>query len=281
MTTAIKEGLSENMTSLIINSFIQIGLTDQHALIYIANMTLGRAVASRISKWTKIPRSTTYAILNELEEWGFIQKVNPINDTKTYFICNKPKVLEELVTYKKDRINDISYQLEREIYSLESLYYKNFDEPFKREFQPIRKIESYLQNAIDQILSSRQSIYIWLPQYIDSEMIEILNFIFIENQVNKHSIKLLIQEDADMDILDELDTNKTVELKFTSDRYQRKDTSPFILMTGNHTFFINSSKQSVLTIEDKETTLIHRSMFEYFWDNPKDQNTDYYLKTKG
>lgn len=85
-----------NLTIMLINTLINIGLNEKEARVYLACLELGSCVVSEIAKKAKINRVTTYDILEKLIKKGFISfftkhKIKYFNATNPDFIFEETK----------------------------------------------------------------------------------------------------------------------------------------------------------------------------------------------
>ena len=137
--------LTESATLNIKHAFTHLGLTDEHAQIYLASLELGTTAASKIAKRAKVPRTTTYDLLDQLIDWGLISKIESHN--KTLFSAEDPDRLLTQINYKKNRVADIAHILDKDMYQLEALFAQNKPNvPKVRFFQGESGMQTVLYN---------------------------------------------------------------------------------------------------------------------------------------
>jgi len=81
------------MDKSLIQTFLNLGLTDKESKVYLSLVEIGTNVVSRIAEKAKINRVTTYDILEKLKEKGFIstftkQKIKYFSPTDPEIIAN-------------------------------------------------------------------------------------------------------------------------------------------------------------------------------------------------
>ncbi|MCB9789734.1 hypothetical protein H6762_01985 [Candidatus Nomurabacteria bacterium] len=126
-------------------------MTDEHAEIYLSLLQYGPSTASAISKRTKIPRTTIYDAVQTLEDWDLLSK--DVGVKTAVFKAHDPDLLLEQVQYKRNRISDTAYTLERSIHQLELLYARQ-----QSESPPIRVLvgKEGLKDAYDDVYRSKE-----------------------------------------------------------------------------------------------------------------------------
>jgi sugar-specific transcriptional regulator TrmB len=91
------------------NKLEQIGLTEKEAKIYLAMLELGETNIERISKKSKVKRSTVYDIIDSLKERGLAGST--IKNQKKHYFAVDPRELENTIDEKKNILKDIMPQL--------------------------------------------------------------------------------------------------------------------------------------------------------------------------
>ena len=92
--------LTKSATINLQHAFIQLGMTDEHEDVYIGLLQLGSAAPSSIAKQAKVPRTTTYDILEQLSDWGFV--IETTERGKKHYIAADPEKLEEQMIFKRN-----------------------------------------------------------------------------------------------------------------------------------------------------------------------------------
>lgn len=90
--------LSKNQTKnteLLRNKLFEFGLSSEQADIYLVGISLGPTSVLNLSKQSGIPRTTVYAVVNELIKKGLF-KINVVGFKKTYEAENPHRLLQTL-----------------------------------------------------------------------------------------------------------------------------------------------------------------------------------------
>jgi len=80
----------------------QMGLEKNEAVIYMASLELGPSPVQRIAQRGKVPRATTYLILEELKKKGLVATHE--HGKKTYFTAQHPSQLEGLLKQQETEL---------------------------------------------------------------------------------------------------------------------------------------------------------------------------------
>ena len=94
--------LSKLSTEILEAPFGILNLTVDHASVYLSLLELGEAPASNIAGMSKLPRSTTYLLLEELKKCGLVNESR--SETKKYFTPVSPERLKDLLDEKAREI---------------------------------------------------------------------------------------------------------------------------------------------------------------------------------
>ncbi len=112
--------LSNNLTETIKHIFLTLGLTQDHSDTYLTLLGEGLATTTKLSKYSDIPRTTHYSILEDLIDWNLVKKEQDGN--RTLYSCTEPYNLLNAVVTHKNNCDELAYILKRELYQLENIY---------------------------------------------------------------------------------------------------------------------------------------------------------------
>ena len=85
---------------MLIDTLVDIGLTEKGAKIYLANLELGQSSVFKIAKRVKINRITTYDVIEKLIRKGFINFIT--KHGVKYFSPTKPDLIFQNIKGKVD-----------------------------------------------------------------------------------------------------------------------------------------------------------------------------------
>lgn len=86
--------------------FARLGFTEKEFTVYLALAESGKSAATVLSKRTRIPRATLYAILESLTERGVITREN--TSSTTLFRANGPESFTRMVQHQRDEVEERS-----------------------------------------------------------------------------------------------------------------------------------------------------------------------------
>ena len=112
--------LSKLSTEILEAPFGIFNLTADHASVYLSLLELGEASASSIAKMSKLPRSTTYLLLDELKKHALVSEVK--GEKKKYFTPVSPERLKDLLDEKAREIRRIDLDLRTNFAVVETLF---------------------------------------------------------------------------------------------------------------------------------------------------------------
>lgn len=84
--------------------FTRLGLSSKEAAVYMALAESGQSAATVLSKRTKIPRATLYAVLESLVENGLVTKES--SAATTHFRANSPEAFTRLIQHQRDEVEE-------------------------------------------------------------------------------------------------------------------------------------------------------------------------------
>lgn len=94
---------------MLINQLKKLGFSDGEARVYLANLELGEASASRIASKAKIERTTTYGFLESLKKRGLVSLSK--RNKKTVYSAETPKKLKTELEEKSRFVDAILPEL--------------------------------------------------------------------------------------------------------------------------------------------------------------------------
>jgi sugar-specific transcriptional regulator TrmB len=115
--------LSRLPTKRINDIFSIINLTEDHAKTYIANLELGAFPASNIARKSKLPRSSTYYLLDDLLKIGLVSLIE--GESKKIYSPTRPEVLLNAIGKKEEKIVQVKKNFKSLLPELNNLYLSN------------------------------------------------------------------------------------------------------------------------------------------------------------
>jgi len=85
-------------------SLKKIGLTDAEAAAYLASLDLGASSVQKIAQRAGLPRATTYLVLDDLKQKGFVTSFQ--QGKKTLFSPESPEQLHHFISIRAEEVNE-------------------------------------------------------------------------------------------------------------------------------------------------------------------------------
>jgi len=230
----------------------EIDLTDNQANIYLALLELGPILASKIAEKTKINRSLTYTVLQELIEKGVVSYF--IQNNKKFFKAAEPSKLLEILKEKEEKIKNIIPKL------------KQIKKPLEKERVEVYKGKEGLKTVLDDILKNCGKEYFVIGGI--GKSLEVLPY-FIEGW-HKRRIKAKITRNM---ILSEEVRKKKItkfpltKIKYLPQEYRTLETTMIYDDKIAHIIWVD--EPLAIVIESKKINRAHMKEFKLLWKMAK------------
>lgn len=243
---------------MLIEELTNQGLSKNEAEIYIVLIRYGASRATNICKSVKINRTLVYALLENLIQKGFVEKIN--RNGKTYYIANDPNIFSQKASSKLSQAKNLIQNLNN-IKLIKS-------QPIIRTFQGLNGIkemtEIFLEeakNAGGEMLQMGQEIEFVLqyPALIES---------FIGKRVaNGIPLKLLCNEFKGFQIYlnPKRDPVEMREVKLVPTKEFNVDCTTYIYGDSMAVLSLADEMQGYI-FKSKNITKLHRKMFFLLWN---------------
>lgn len=251
-------------TNIIFESFKVINLSKEHALTYITLLKQGKSGAREIALLTKIPRSTTYDLLNDLIKIGLVSLIE--EKIKRVFSPSDPRSLLDLVNKKRLSLQNKEKDLQANLSSLRSLYLSQ-----KEEVPKVRlyKGEGGLKTVLYDSLNTKELLVLCLgseegQSSLDKDPWYLTDFI---NEAGHRKMKC-------REILEDTPASREYKKKYESKNdliiLIPKNTSQKIKhvdkqIYGNKVAYISHDNLVGVIIEDASIAEHERAEFEVMW----------------
>ena len=228
------------------------GLSENEIKVYLALIKLGKASVQKIAKSSCLPRTTSYHLLESLEQKGLVGFV--IKDSKRYFSVARPSKLVENLEEKKKIIQEI-------IPELNSLSESITEKPGVTIFEGVRGVRAILKDVLEE----RKTIY----HYGDINSIqEVFAHVFpqyiSERVKRKIAIKVICKKkEAHKDLIKNA-KKEFREFAFIPKSYHF-DSSVFIYANKVAIFNIKHEPYFVVVINNKDFYNTQKNFFELMW----------------
>jgi len=226
------------------------GLNEKEATIYLELLREKICNASKLSKITKIQRTTVYLELDNLIKKGLVSYV--IKNSKRYYQAASPEKLIENLDTKKQKINSILPDLKNLHHSIE---------PFKIEiFEGKEGIKTFYQDVLN---SNNKEL---LAFGVTGNAFEILKFEFphFVKKYEKAGLKVrYLANKSSEKLLAELPKDKA-KIKYLPEQYSSDVTT---IIYANKIAIQSLVKDNifVILIEDEKLFKGYKNYFEFMW----------------
>jgi HTH-type transcriptional regulator, sugar sensing transcriptional regulator len=247
--------------------FIQCGLNPNEAVVYEYLIKNGESPASDIIKKTPLKRGVTYNVLAGLVKKGLV--IESRKKKIAYFSPEHPDKLTDYLSGQGGNIQKAQKDLNANISDITSQFRLVSGKPGVKFFEGINGIKKVLEDS----LTSKSPI----DTYADIEAI--VKYIDkINREYVKERDKLDIKKRAV--ILDSIFSRnylknyhrETTDMKFISQNLYPFN-SIMQIYDGKISYITLSDKSMIgVIIEDKNIYQMHKSIFQYTWDNAKNFN---------
>lgn len=242
------------------NQLKQLGLSDKEAVVYEKLSSLGVVQPAALSKPTKLGRTTVYAVLQQMEKKGLVERKDIKG--KIHFVVSHPSNLESLIKSREKDLENDKKTLENILPSLTSEYNLVSNKPNVRYFEGIEGLEEVEKDA----LKAKGELF----EFIDAETIG-KDFAKHEELLTKKRKKLGIKVKAI--VLDSPIARKAYGGKKNLDvKYISHDKYPFyalVMIYDGKISYLKLRKDKIIgvIIEDIDIYNMQRSIFNFVWES--------------
>lgn len=235
----------------------ELGLKDKESAVYLALLELGEEAISKISEKSGVKRPTTYLVLRDLENKGFVSRI--MKGKKILFAPQHPR---KLITEAELRLKE----LKNIVPQLESVFQKSGDKPRVMIYEG----KENLDRAYDEMFVEKGEI-----NFIDTHK---LSYEVFPRTFKKFEYVNLSPEFRVRELVDESEEStkfvESVRGPYYEARFIPKEMLPFdmdIGIFGNRTLITSVKKEYfTLAIESDEISRAFRTIFEIMWKIAKE-----------
>lgn len=232
----------------------KLNLTDREADVYVALLELGETTIERISKKSKIKRTTVYDVIKSLKEKGLVGSVR--HKKRALYYAEDPRILGNQLEEKKTVLNNILPQL----LSLANFIDKKPDIKF---FEGIEGIKNVYQDTLN---FPESEILMWgstdIHEYFDNDFMWTY---YVPKRIEKKIWMRAIGQD--LEAVRKIRAEDSKHLRQT--RFHSHSDMPFdveINLYGKRKIGIMSFKEQIgLIIESEKIFNTLKSIFELNW----------------
>jgi sugar-specific transcriptional regulator TrmB len=241
------------------DSLIRIGLTNNETDIYLALLSLGPCLVSRIVDKTNINRTHIYDRLKILIKKGLVSYI--VKNNRKYFYAAEPKRILQYLKEKEDKLREEKDLIEKILPDLEKIIPKE-----EKETVEVFEGKEGLKTILEDIIRSRQDI---LTYGSEGNFSKLLSFYF------NHYLKRLEKSKVKMKVIFNYDDSKEpFKWKFAEVKYIPKEykTPTETTIYGNKVaIFLLTESPKAIFIKSKNISDSYRKYFDLLWKIAKNR----------
>ncbi len=234
-------------------TLIKIGLTDNEAEIYLALLSLGPSLVSKIVEKTRINRTHIYDRLSNLMKKGLVSYV--IKNNRKHFYAAEPKRLLRYLEEKQEEIEKEREEVQAILPKLERIIPERKDESVE-----VYEGKEGLKTILEDIIRSKKDI---LTYGSEGNFSNVLKFYF------KHYLTRLEKTGITMKVLFNYDSSKEpFNRKFAEARYlpkQYKTPTETTIYGNKVVIFLLTENPKAILIKSKTASESYRKYFNLLW----------------
>ncbi len=232
------------------------GLSDNEIKTYVTMLKIGEGTAQQIAKYSQLPRTTTYHLIESLIQKGLASSIKI--GTILNFQAIKPERIIGILEEKKNSLKKIMPELSALMGTLK-------EKPKVTVFEGPKGIKAVLQDVLEEnkiiyhygdIVSLQNVLPYAFPQYISQRV------------KRKIPIQIICKKEEAHENLTKNAKKEYRDFKFIPDDYSFK-TSVFIYANKVAIFNLNEEPYYVVVMENKDFYDTQKNFFELLWKSAK------------
>lgn len=239
----------------------QIGLNQKEAVVYTTLLSLGPTAIRKIAEKSGINRGTTYESLKKLQKIGLVSYFH--QGKNQHFVAENPKVLNNLLSRKKQEIKEAEINLPTILSTFSSLNKKSENKPVIKFYENYSGIRTILEDVLDSFKDKKQK------EYVAYSSSSIRPFLY-----HKEALPDFTKERITRKIFVKtigIGAGGTLQGKDERKWLTKKEGSPiYTLIYGNKVAMISVGETNIphgIIIEDENISQTERLIFDSLWKN--------------
>lgn len=263
----------------VIQSLIEMGLSEREAKVYRVLIGVSSITASAIPKFTDVPRTKVYEALNTLEQKGFCKEQNSENPNGKLYSAVDPKIaLGGLMSQAKKRFNSLTETYDVLSKTMHSIYEKSSNRLGDYEFVRILKgrgeildcYENLRNNAKLEILEMSKGPYVMTQEERDLEAAENerivnsgveMNVIYESSEIEDFGDNYFYKQCADAGVKSRIIPSIPTKMTLFDKR---------TVMLPLRDSLMTEPNLTVVVIEHEKLYEMLETIFWIYWNNAKD-----------
>lgn len=240
----------------ILNKLNEFGLDNREAKIYTFLLSNKDLPAYKISKEVKIPRTTTYKILESLEDKGVVSSWNK-NNVK-HFSAESPDNLKTILSNKQEALNDIFDEL-KEKFGIDK------NNPKTRILTGKEGVKTAFNHILETMVDNKiKVVYV----FSEPQLTELIPKFFLKwrdekNRKTKAFTKMIVPPGVSS-----YKNYSSDEFRETREMPEKYSSVGSVDIIGDNVYFFSFKEGEVYSviIESSIVAEMYTNMFKYIWD---------------
>lgn len=247
------------------NIFLQLGLKEEHMKVYLANLEWGETIITNVARKSKLPRTTTYLLIKDLQNIGLVTQ--SMKQGKTIYVPASPEYLEVLLRKKQAELDNSISELKTKMADIKVIQNTNPNKP-KVEF--LEGADGIMQ-AYDRTFDAKE---IWI-QCLAESYTDVVSEKFFDEYFEKFYKKTSIKSKEILKLEDEEYINLYGSAKNLQLRVPIKEsTETDFWVYDNKVTFVSFNKERpyAFIIEDESIAKAAKNLFDLAWRQAKNED---------
>ncbi|MFZ2225943.1 MAG: helix-turn-helix domain-containing protein [Candidatus Moraniibacteriota bacterium] len=233
---------------------LNLGLSDNEALVYLSALSLGKTTILAISKASEVKRTTVYSAVESLKQLG-LMKVEQIG-WKTLFSAENPEKLERIMDNKKK-------ELQESLVDFKALYSAEGGSSLIKYYEGVEAVKNIHLDLLDEVKFGEDY---WVISDSAKWMSEDQRFFenFVEKRAQKKLNNRLLLQDSE--IARKYKQNEAIYNLQIKIFPQDMQLSASITITPSKILIHQTTLPVIaMVIENKNIIRLHKELFEFMW----------------
>lgn len=233
-----------------------LGLTENEASVYLANLSLGPTTVLKIAKVAEQRRTTVYSVVESLKAKGLIH-IEP-KGFKQLYVAEHPDKLKNMLDVKKN-------SLERALPQFEALYNLKGGESTIKYYEGLESIKTIYDTILAPlkpnddylVMGDLEKFFNLDKKYFDD---------FLEKRIKSPAKARLISTDSEQArYMQKFAKNMNHEVRILPQT--SKLSVDVMIVPQKVTIFNLNEPLSAVSLENKAMIEMHKQLFEIIWDS--------------
>jgi len=245
---------------MLIEDLQKSGLSEAESRVYLAALELGETSISRLAKKSGIKRTTTYLVVEALQEKGLISTIK--KDKKTRYYAEDPRKISEQLAEKQENVKKIMPEL---------MAFANILDR-KPKIRYFEGVEAYKEVFKDTLNYPKREALTWFSEdFIRFDEKFFLDYFVPKKNENRIWVRAIFPDTPKMRKYSELDQKHLRKIRFVpADKFAIH--IEIILYGKNSIGFVAYDENLAIIIESDKIHEALKSIFEVMWDNANEQS---------